>query len=231
VIIIKIKEIPEELRPREKALRDGVKMLSDRELLALFIRQGTRNKSALEVADAILFRCNNIAGINRLSREDLLSIRGISHVKALEIMALTEVAIRIIKPSRKSVIHIEEPGNLVSWLNLEIGFKNQEYFMAVYLDKQNRLLSHSILFKGTLDRSVVHPREIFKEAVRHSASRIILVHNHPGGTLTPSDSDLYTTSSLVEAGNLMGVYILDHLIVTEGNYTSIRRYDPGLFES
>ena len=226
---MKIKEIPLELRPREKAEREGVKALSDRELLALYIRQGVRGSSALDVADEILKKTINMGGMNSLELADLVSIRGISNVKALEILGLVEVANRIIKPQPRELIQIEEPNSLVSWLNLEIGFKRQEFFMAVYLDKQNRMLSHNILFMGTLDKSVVHPREIFKEAVKQSAAHIILVHNHPSGTLKPSEADIYTTTSLVEAGGLMGVNILDHLIVTEGKYISLRRWDPEMF--
>lgn len=228
---MKIKEIPVELRPREKALTHGIESLSDRELLALFVRQGTRNFSALQVADEILCLSDTISGLNRVEKEDLMKIPGISHVKATEIMALVEISKRMVRPQYHQEIMIDRPNTLISWLNLELGYKRQEYFLAIYLDKQNRLLSHSILFKGTLDRSVVHPREIFKEAVKKSASRIILVHNHPSGSLKPSNADLKTTEVLVDAGQMMGVFILDHLIVSEGNYVSIREKMPHLFLS
>lgn len=227
--MMKIKEIPISLRPREKALKEGLHTLSDRELLAIFIRQGTRQFSALQVADKLLSMSGSISGLNAVDKDDLMKLPGISHVKSIEILALVEVSKRMIRPMLNEIIQIDKPHKLVSWLNLEVGYKRQEYFLAVYLDKQNRLLSYSYLFKGTLDRSVVHPREIFKEAVKKSASRIILVHNHPSGGLTPSHSDLETTEILVDAGQMMGVFILDHLIVSEGSFVSIREKMPHLF--
>lgn len=226
---MKIKEIPENLRPREKALIQGLQALSDRELLAIFIRQGTRKYSALQVADKVLKQAHTISGLNRLEKDELIEIPGISHIKALELLALVEVSKRMVRPKNDEIIQIDKPNALISWLNLEVGYKRQEYFIAIYLDKQNRLLGHSILFKGTLDRSVVHPREIFKDAVKKSASRIILVHNHPSGGLSPSHADIKTTEVLVGAGQMMGVFILDHLIVAEGGYVSIREKMPHLF--
>lgn len=227
---VKIKEIPESLRPREKALNEGLESLSDRELIALFIRKGTKDNSALIIADEVLKMIDDISGLNRISREELMEIKGIHEIKAIELLALPEIAKRMSKPKHKSMVQIDQPYALVSWLNLEIGYKKQEYFIAVFLDKQNRLLGHSILFKGTLDRSVVHPREIFKDAVIMSAAAIILVHNHPGGGLAPSTADLETTELLVNAGKLMGVHILDHLIVSEGSYVSMREDFSFIFE-
>lgn len=226
---LKIKEIPVVLRPREKAMEQGFDKLSDRELLAIYIRQGTKGKSALEVADAVLKRAGSINGLMDLTQRDLLNIKGISYVKATEILGLAEVGRRLIKPQRNDLIQIEYPENLVNWLNLEIGYKKQEYFMAVYLNKQNQVLNYSHLFVGTLDRSVVHPREIFKEAVRLSAAHIILVHNHPSGGMEPSLADVETTKALVEVGFMMGVYVLDHIIVSHGDYVSIRQKSPELF--
>lgn len=226
---MKIKDIPKDLRPREKAMVHGLESLSDRELLSIFIRQGSRKYSALQVADQVLKKTHTLAGLNRVDRESLCQIHGISDIKATELLALVEMSRRIIRPRLHEVIQIDKPHTLVSWLNLEVGYSQQEYFIAIYLDKQNRLISHSILFKGTLDRSVVHPREIFKEAVKHSASRIILAHNHPSGSLDPSDADLKTTEVLVDAGLMMGVFILDHLIISEGSYISIRETMPHLF--
>lgn len=228
---MKISEIPKELRPREKAMQTGVSSLSDRELLALFIRFGTKKKSALDVADLVIKQAGSLSGLNRVRFEKLIEIEGIRDTKAIELLALVEISSRIVQPRQGDYIQIEEPTNLVNWLNLQIGYEKQEYFVAIYLDKQNRLVAHSELFKGTLDRSVVHPREIFKDAVRYSASRIILVHNHPSGSLSPSESDVLTTELLVDAGNMLGVHVLDHLIVSEGGYVSLRMHSPHLFDS
>lgn len=226
---MKIKDIPSDLRPREKAMSMGLSSLSDRELLALIIRKGYSGISALELADQILFVAKNLAGICRLSFEDLIQIKGIKEVKALEVLALAEVASRIVQPQKGVYININNPKCLVEWFNMEIGYDYQEHFVAVYLDTQNRLIGHEFLFKGTLDRSIVHPREVFKVAVKLSAARIILVHNHPSGSLRASNNDIKTTQALIEIGDMIGIYVVDHLIVSEGNFLSLRQSMTQLF--
>ena len=127
-------------------------------------------------------------------------------------------------------IFVNEPKNLISWLNYEIGFEIQEHFLVVYMNNQNRILGHEVLFKGTIDRSVVHPRDIFREAVSLSSTRIILVHNHPGQTMQASSADIEVTEIIVQGGKLVGVEVLDHLIVSHGEYISLRSLYPALFD-
>ena len=143
---------------------------------------------------------------------------------------IKELAKRVIAPSSGDNIQLDRPKTIANWIQLEIGDSEQEHFVAIYLDKQNNLIDHKILFTGTLDRSVVHPRDIFREAVKVSASRIILAHNHPSGSISPSQADIETTEALIEAGKMMGIFILDHLIVARGGgYSSIREYRPDMF--
>ena len=226
----KIKEMPLLMRPREKAQAYGLTHLSDQELLALLIRTGTKQKSAIQVAQQVLLKTKGIHGLANVSKEDLMTIPGIKEAKSLEIMAVVEIARRMMREENHQNMQISEPEALMSWLNYEIGFKEQEHFMAVYLNHQLEIVHHQILFKGTLDRSLIHPRDVFREAVRHNAAALMLVHNHPGKTLTPSQADIDTTSLLVENAKLLGLTILDHIIVSYGKYCSLRRTHAYLFK-
>lgn len=197
-----------------KDVNNKLYQLSDNELLNIFIEE----KNLL----------NENETLNKLNIEDNISTFE-EPMTQYKIMAMKEIAKRLIEPQKNKPVSIDKPIDLINWLNLEIGYEKQEHFIAVYLDKQNSILTIKKIFKGTLDRSVVHPREIFKEAVKASASSIILVHNHPSGSLSASHSDIRTTEILAEAGNLLGIFILDHLIVSNGSYTSIRETHPNLF--
>ena len=229
VIGIKILDLPQNLRPREKALLHGVDALSDRELLALFIRNGTPQNSALAIADEILTMSNGLRNYLNLSQTDLTSIDGIKNVKATELLAIGEMSRRIVKPSVDQRYQVANPGSLIAWLNLEIGYKEQEHFLVVYLNNQNKIISYKTLFKGTIDRSVVHPRDVFREAIHLNATRIILVHNHPGGTLQASSADLRVTDVMIQSGRIIGIEVIDHIIVSFGKYTSIREHHDHLF--
>lgn len=227
---IKIQELPLNLRPREKAALHGVGSLSDRELLALFIRTGTTKTSALGIADEILLRSNGLRNFLKLNKHDFISISGIKDVKAIELLAIGEMSRRIVKPSIDDRVQIGDPDSLIQWLNLEIGYETQEHFLVVYLNNQNRILSYKTLFKGTIDRSVVHPRDVFREAIHLNATRTILVHNHPGGTLSPSQADIHVTHIMISAGDIVGIDVIDHLIVAHGQFCSIRESHQHLFE-
>ena len=219
----KVKEMPDSERPREKALRYGIRTLSNRELLALILRCGTKGMSVLELADGLLIKAGGIAGLPRMSRADMRSLKGISDVKAVELEACFELASRISGAAleEKTVIHNRD--DLEKWLRLKFGGRLQEEFMVIYLDTSNRIITSQTLFVGTLDQSFVSPREVFRHALMLSSKSIILVHNHPGGSLAASDSDLALTARMVEAGKTMDVEVLDHLIVSQNGVLSIRQ--------
>lgn len=227
---MKIQDLPQNLRPREKAHLHGVESLSDRELLALFIRSGTAKNSALAIADDILHRSNGLRNFLSLNQMDFMSIDGIKSVKAIELLAIGEMSRRIVKPSVDQRVQIGNPSSLTAWLNLEIGYKEQEHFLVVYLNNQNKIITYKTLFKGTIDRSVVHPRDVFREAVQINATRIIMVHNHPGGTLQASPADIHVTQVMVDSGQIVGIDVIDHLIVSKGKYASLRETHPHLFD-
>ncbi|CAM3566764.1 DNA repair protein RadC [Erysipelothrix urinaevulpis] len=227
---MKIREIPKALRPREKALAYGLTCLSDHELLALLIRTGTKRKSAIDVAAEVLLKSNGLGGLPQMSAFDLMGIDGIKEAKSLEICAIMEMSRRIFRYKHKENISLENPKSLVKWLNSEIGFENQEHFIAVFLNHQLKILGHKLLFKGTVDKSLVHPRDLFREAVRFNASCMILVHNHPGKTMRASSADLETTKALVSAAQLLDLHILDHIIVSFGDFISLRQMHPEIFK-
>lgn len=218
-----IKEWLPHLRPREKAMQFGFDQLTDVEILALLLKSGTKTHSVFEIAQSIISKSGGLAQLPRLSLQQCMQIPGIKQAKACELLAVFELAKRVAKTTAMSVNVIENPQLLLDWLKCELAYKSQEHFLVVYLNTQNHIVAYKTLFIGTLDRSIVHPREIFKEAVSHSASKMIAVHNHPSGSMTPSKQDIEVTHLLMEAGQMMGIPLLDHLIVTDQGFTSLRQ--------
>ena len=176
------------------------------------------------IADEILLKSRGLRGLSGMNLQELTSVKGISKVRGLEIQACFELARRISMEQVDDLDVIDHPEILIDWLQKEIGGAKQEHFLAVYLDARNHVLRHRILFKGTLDASIVHPREVFKEAVLVSACRILVVHNHPSQDLTPSRADKAITLRLKETGEMMGIELLDHLIVSASDYFSFRSH-------
>lgn len=217
-----IKDLPAHEKPREKALRYGIRALSSRELLAIMLRSGQKGRSVLEIADDLLLEARGISGIARMDTSELAKIKGISKTKALEIQACFEISRRCaLEEAMKSDV-IENPGALVRWLRKELGSTLQEQFLAIYLDQHHHILFYRVLFVGTINASNVYPREIFREALLGNCTDILLVHNHPSEDPTPSKADLSLTRRLQEAGKMMGVRILDHLIVTRSRCISLK---------
>ena len=208
---MKIKDHNIEDRPREKVKELGIRSLSHRELLALVLRSGIRGKSALDLADDLLKQANGINGLIGLEYEDLIKINGIKSAKASEICAITELSRRMAFYQSTQVDIVDQPQTLVHWLKKEMGSLKQEHFLVIFLNTKNHIIGYRPLFIGGLDRSIVHPREVFKHAV-----------NHPSGDVTPSENDWMVTQVLEEAGQTMGIPLLDHIIISERGYTSLR---------
>ena len=221
--IIKFAHVPENQRPREKAMLHGISALNDQELLALIIKSGHKGADVYSIAAALLSLAQGIGGLPRLSMKQCMSIKGIKQAKALELQAVFEIVKRVMRQQIMEVDVVNHPQVLIDWLTSEMMDKAQEHFMVVYLNTQNQVISYRVLFVGTLDRSIVHPREIFKEAVNSSAAKIIAVHNHPSGSLKPSSQDIEVTNVLMEAGKMMGIPLLDHLIISAQGYMSLRQ--------
>lgn len=215
-----LKEVPEKERPREKLLRYGRENLSDSELLAIILKTGTKDCNVSELAIKVIKELNGIENIKDISLNKLIKIKGIGKTKAIELLVLFELAKRINKKKEKPRIKYTNPK--VIYENSKYLFEGllQEHFYCLYLNTKKELIERKLLFMGTLNKSIVHPREIFKEAYCLSASSIVCLHNHPSGDLTPSKEDIILTDSLVKIGQINGIPVVDHLIISDDGYYS-----------
>ena len=218
---VKIKDMSLLDRPRERLIKYGAKNLSDSELVAILIGSGNNKNSAKDLASIILKKCNGVTNLDEMNYNSLTSIDGIKESRACNILAAIELSKRINNKVRDL--------NGIKLTNVELVFKyykdilkyeEQECFYCVYLDVNKKVICDKLLFKGTLNYSLVHPREVFKEAYIVGASAIICVHNHPTGNTKPSAQDIDITNNLVEIGLIHGVKVLDHVIIGDNTYYS-----------
>jgi DNA repair protein RadC len=209
-------------RPREKLLRAGAAALADHELLAIVIGSGIRRASALALAGAVLEEAGGLHALARLGRHALERIVGVGAAKASQIVAAVELGRRTLVRPAVGRVQFTAPRDAAAFLMPQFGSRAVEHFGIVLLDTKNRVLRTKVLTIGTLDSSPVHPREVFREATVGSAAAIVLFHNHPSGDPTPSADDLDLTGRLVEAGELMGIAVLDHIILGELRYCSLK---------
>lgn len=218
---MKVKDINKEERPREKARISGISTLSNRDLLAIILRSGTNGISAMQLADMILNESGSLCDLMSLDFAQLNQIKGIKEAKALQLLSCFELSKRIaFDESRQMEIQVDHPKILADWLNKEIGFTSQEHFIVIFLDNKNKIISYKTLFIGSLNSSIVHPREVFKAAIEIKAAKIIVAHNHPSGDMEVSDADIVSTKALSETGKIVGIPLLDHLIVGKNKYIS-----------
>ncbi len=220
-----IHEMRESERPREKFELYGGDRMSDAELLALILRTGTRNLSAVALAEEILNLDIPGVGLEKLyhlSKKDLMEIHGIGHVKATEILALCELSVRLSRLKSREHLSFSSPASIARYYMAEFRSYRQEHLKMMLLDSKNHLIGERLISKGTVNASPAEPRDIFGEALRAGAVSIILIHNHPSGDTTPSPSDLSITQKLMEAGELLGIHLLDHIIVAGTQYKSLK---------
>jgi DNA repair protein RadC len=223
---MKIKEMQVIDRPRERLLNVGPSNISNEELLSILIKTGTKRKSAKEIASEILSNVNDISELSNIDYNFLKKINGIGTVKAIDILASIELGKRInTKISSINNIKFTNPSIIFEYYKNSLAKSKQEHFYAVYLDSSKKIVKEKMLFKGTVNHSLVHPREVFKEAYKCDATAIICIHNHPSGNLMPSRDDLETTSKLIEIGKLFNIHIIDHIIIAETGYYSF--YENG----
>lgn len=223
-----IKSMSKVLRPRERLLKYGSEYLELHELVAIVLRTGTKGMNVLEVAQEICTKIDKNPD-RSISIAEMIEIPGISETKAITMLAAIELGKRL-AVDQSSVSHrIESSGDCIPYLQ-DIAHAKKEHFYALLLDTKNQVIQKELISVGILDASLVHPREVFEPAIRHSASRIIVAHNHPSGDTTPSSEDIDVTRHLKQAGDLLGVSLLDHLVVGGTGITSIRDTHPDLFE-
>jgi len=215
---MKIKDFQKVDRPREKLEKYGVEKLSDREILAIILRTGIKDKNVIELSQEVIKNIKKI-GIENVVLKDLLEIKGLGKTKAGQIISSIELGKRFLKNKKAELIM--SPKDV--WEKMEdLRDSKKEHFVVFFLDSRNQIIKREIISVGTLNSSLVHPREVFEPAIRYSTSQIIISHNHPSGLSKPSDEDLSMTKRLIEAGKILGIDILDHIIVCKNEYKSLR---------
>jgi len=223
-----IHDLPVSERPRERLQKFGVEALSAQEILALILGRGIAGESVMVTAQRLLSQFGGLKGLASASAEELSGVKGIGLAKASQIKAAFELASRLesYSESGESPL-VKTPDDVVSQVRGRLKGKKKEYFLALLLDTRNRLIRVAEISVGSLDGSIVHPREVFKEAVSASAASVIFVHNHPSGDPEASEDDTGLTKRLAEAGEIMGIDVLDHIIIGDKKYLSLKR--EGLF--
>lgn len=220
-----IKDIPIKERPRERFKLYGKENVSNEELLSIILNTGVKNKSVKELSNSILSKMNDISDLKNMTLNNLKKINGIGEAKAIKILAAIELGKRVYYMNNTHNIKMDSPDKIYEYIKGEVEGLEQEHFYALYLDSKKNLIDKKLLFIGTLNRSIVHPRKIFKHAYLLSASSIICVHNHPSGDTIPSKEDMFLTKNLVEIGKMQGIAVVDHIIVGNNYYSFFENGD------
>lgn len=217
-----MKQIPERERPYEKCEREGAASLSDTELLAVLLRSGTKGENALSLSQKILSGRDGIGilGLHQFRMGRLRKIRGIGRVKSIQLSCIAELAKRLSKASYSEGVNFDNPSSIARYYMEEMRHGRQEVMKLLMLNSKSRLIGETDISKGTVNASLVTPRELFIEALEKNAVSIILLHNHPSGEVTPSREDLLVTDRIKKAGALIGVDLLDHIIIGNNRYLS-----------
>lgn len=220
---LRIKDMPQNERPKEKLLTYGAENLSNSELLAIILRTGTRRENVLQLSSQLLSQLGGLDGVLNASFNDITSIEGIKEGKASQILALAELfsRFRTLKAMKKDV-KINSPKDLADLLVGEMNDLTQEVLKVVLLSTKNMIIATKDVFKGSLNTSIVHPREIFKQAIDKNSASIIICHNHPSGDPTPSKEDINITLRIKECGNILGIQLVDHIIIGNNKFVSLK---------
>lgn len=216
-----IKEIPLNDRPREKMAANGVAVLTDAELIAILLRTGTAEKSAIDIAsemtaDGGLYK--RLAGITRLN--ELTNIKGLGQAKAATVLAALEIGRRIASAKPIEKIHLSCPQDVADFLMPRLRYAAKEQFVVILLNNKNKVIGTEVVSEGSLSSSIVHPREVYAPAILHHAAAIMVAHNHPSGDPKPSTEDTEVTRVLARSGKVLGIPMIDHVIIGDGNYYS-----------
>ncbi len=218
-----IKDMPKTERPRERLMKLGAKSLSTYELIAIIFRFGYLDQSAIDLAKSLLSSLRSLSELKDKTILELAKIKGIGETKAISLLAAIELGERVLS-EKKDLIPLTSPNDVFQLLRYEMKNLQQEVLIALYLDVKTNLIAKKQIFVGGLNQSMVHPREVFKYAVKYSAYSIILVHNHPSGDPEPSRQDIEVTDRFVEAGRMLQIDLLDHIVIANDTYQSIKEY-------
>jgi len=216
-----VRDLPRQERPRERLQKFGPEALSAQELLALVIGRGIPKKSVMNIAQELLAKFGNIRSIGQATLEELSQIKGIGLAKAAQIKACFELGKREDLEPELKTFNIKDPEAVVKAIRASIKDKAKEHFKLILLNPRNKIIGISTISIGTLNASLVHPREVFKDAITHSAASVVLAHNHPSGDSEPSEDDIKITKKLVDSGKILGIEVLDHIIIAKNGFKSL----------
>ncbi|MFQ3802137.1 DNA repair protein RadC [Staphylococcus equorum] len=225
---MRINELADNQKPRERLLSHGASHLSHAELLAILINTGRKGSSSIDIANELLKSVENLKELKMLSISDLNKIKGVGLYKALILKAAFELGERMHSGSVDDKIQISSPKDVADFMMGKMEHLTQEKFIALFLNSKNVIIKQKTIFVGTLNSSIVHPREIFSEAIKCASNAIIVLHNHPSGDVTPSNEDIKTTERLKKCGQVLGIDLLDHIII--GDHTYLSMVEEGYFD-
>ena len=219
---MRIEEIPVEDRPRERLKARGAEVLSVRELLAIVLGSGTRDRGAIELADDLVSSLASVRDLAGTSVEKLSRIRGVGFAGACRVKAAVELGKRVVKSARGEMKSVRSPADAAGLVMEDMKNLDREHFRVILLDSKNSVISVETVSIGTVNASLVHPREVLKPALEKSATCMILVHNHPTGNVSPSREDILLTRRFEKCGRILGIEVVDHIIIGDGKYTSMK---------
>jgi len=218
----RLKDLPRDERPRERMMRLGAEALSHVELLAILLRTGNRRESAVQLAQRVLHECGGLRRFAERSWNELTQIPGIGPAKALELQASLELGRRVARSRLPEAVVISSPQDAADLLMEEMRHLREEHFVVMFLNTKNHVVARQTLSIGTLNASLVHPREVYKAALRHNSASIICAHNHPSGDPSPSVEDVQLTRRLKDAGEIIGIELLDHIVIGDHRFVSLK---------
>lgn len=218
----RLKDLHEDLLPRERLFQFGPEMLSNKEILAILLRTGLKGENVLDLAERLLMEAGGLAGLARMDVHDLTQLHGLGMAKASELKAALELGRRSVSADPTTRPVINSPQDIAHLVMEEMRYLDREHFRIVSLSTKNHVLGISSISIGSLNSSLVHPRECFKEAIRRNSNAIILLHNHPSGDPTPSREDIDVTRRLADGGQILGIEVLDHVIIGDNRYISLK---------
>lgn len=222
-----IHDMPSGERPRERLQHYGPEALSTAELMAILLRTGSRGENVLDLATRLLVEFDGLRGLTRASFSELSAVRGVGQAKAAQLKAGLEIGRRLLIAAPDERPQITSPADAANLLMLDMGHLEQEHLRLLLLDTKNRVQASPTVYKGNVNTSVIRTSELFREAIRHNSTALVIAHNHPSGDPTPSPEDVRVTRQMVEAGKLLDIEVLDHLIIGRGRYVSLKERGLG----
>lgn len=220
--MLTLKELPLNERPRERLLRYGPKTLSNSELIAIILRTGSKSENVISLSNRIIKERGGLNGLLNSEKEDFIKLKGIGNAKAAQLIAICELSKRFRSYKSGERYKISSPKDAAEYVIEEMRYLNQEILKVLMLDIKNKVICEKDVSMGSINSSIVHPREVFKDAILKNSASIIIFHNHPSGETTPSKEDINTTFRIKESGKILGIQLLDHIIIGNGKFISLK---------